>query len=42
MEGFPQVTALLEEAIKDSVKFQWTQDCQRSFELVKAMLSGVL
>ena len=39
LEGFAQVTAPLRNLIKVDVKFQWTPECQQSFEQVKAMLT---
>ena len=39
MEGFAQVTAPLRNLMKDDVQFQWTAECQQSFEQVKAMLT---
>ena len=39
MEGFAQVTAPLRNLIKADAKFQWTPECQQSFEQVKAMLT---
>ena len=39
MERFAQVTAPLRHLIKDDVKFQWTSECQQSFEQVKTMLT---
>ena len=39
MEGFAQATAPLRELLKVNVRFQWTPDCQRSFERVREMLT---
>ena len=39
MEGFAQFTAPLRNLMKDDVQFQWTPECQQSFEQVKAMLT---
>ena len=39
MEGFAQVTAPLRNLMKDGVQFQWTAECQQSFEQVQAMLT---
>ena len=39
MEGFAQVTAPLRNLMKDDAQFQWTAECQQSFEQVKAMLT---
>ena len=39
MEGFAQATALLRELLKVNAKFQWTPECQRSFEQVQEMLT---
>ena len=39
MEGFVQATAPLRELLKVNVRFQWTPDCQRSFEQVREMLT---
>jgi len=39
MEGFAQATAPLRELLKVNAKFQWTQECQRSFERVREMLT---
>lgn len=39
IEGFAQVTAPLRNLMKDDVQFQWTAECQQSFEQVKAMLT---
>ena len=39
MEGFAQATALLRELLKVNAKFQWTPECQRSFERVQEMLT---
>jgi len=39
MEGFAQATAPLRELLKVNVRFQWTPDCQRSFERVQEMLT---
>ena len=33
------MTAPLRNLIKDDVKFQWTPECQQSFQQVKAMLT---
>jgi len=37
--GFAQGTALLRELLKVNDKFQWTPECQRSFEWVWEMLT---
>lgn len=39
MEGFAQATAPLRELLKVNAKFQWTPECQRSFERVQEMLT---
>ena len=39
MEGFAKATALLRELLKGIAKFQWTPECQRSFERVQEMLT---
>jgi len=39
MEGFAQATALLRELLNVNAKFQWTPECQRSFEQVQEMLT---
>lgn len=39
MEGFAQATAPLRELLKVNAKFQWTPECQRSFERVPEMLT---
>ena len=39
MEGFAQATTPLTELIKNDADFQWTPECQRSFNQVKAMLT---
>ena len=39
MEEFAQVTAPLRNLMKNDVQFQWTAECQQSFEQVKAMLT---
>ena len=39
MEGFAQATAPLRELLKVNAKFQWTPECQRSFERVREMLT---
>ena len=39
MEGFAQATAPHRELLKVNAKFQWTPECQRSFEQVQEMLT---
>jgi len=39
MEGFTQTTAPLRELLKVNAKFQWTPECQRSFERGREMLT---
>ena len=39
MEGFAQATTPLRELLKVNAQFQWTPECQRSFERVQEMLT---
>ena len=38
IKGFSQITAPLRELLKNSIKFQWSPECQRAFEQLKLLL----